>query len=462
MGFFKNTKEISGEEIKWAFLILCIGLLFYTNLRNSLFTNERIFSFTLMGIIVILLTIFYYLLIKHRSKIFRTKKQMIFFIILIACIFTCMIPHSVKDVYSYIGCGWTAAHYEENPYFMSAQQVQEKYHIQDAMYEKIANVWKNEPMIYGPLWTLISTVLTFLSFGNPILALYLFKIFNLMMHLLTCLFIYKITKKKMLVLLYGLNPVILLEGLMDAHNEIFMITLIIIAIYYTIRKKNLWLSVLFIALATAVKYFAILILPFLVIYLLREKTIGKRIGYCSLAGIEFLGILFIFFSIYFQDFNFLNVFAIQQNKYNSSIYYLLYLLMGKNTTDMIKWILLVTFAIGYIILVIKYLLQEKITFRKIIRKYELILFLFIFFLITNFNSWYLLWLFPTIFWLKPRYIKYILILYSISYILKFFTFCISENAKMGIPYFLGTIIMSLLGTYLKSDKNVTIKERPKK
>ncbi len=75
MGFFKNTKEISGEEIKWAFLILCIGLLFYTNLRNSLFTNERIFSFTLMGIIVILLTIFYYLLIKHRSKILEPKNK---------------------------------------------------------------------------------------------------------------------------------------------------------------------------------------------------------------------------------------------------------------------------------------------------------------------------------------------------------------------------------------------------
>lgn len=111
--------------------------------------------------------------------------------------------------------------------------------------------------------------------------------------------IHKITKKKMLVLLYALNPIILLEGLMDVHNEIFMITLILCAIYYTIRKKNLWHAVLFLALATAVKYFAILLLPFLVLYLLREKTIGKRIGYCILAGIEFLGILCLLYFILF-------------------------------------------------------------------------------------------------------------------------------------------------------------------
>ena len=96
---------------------------------------------------------------------------------------------------------------------------------------------------------------------------------------------------------------------MDVHNEIFMITLILFAIY-TIRKKNLWLAVLFLALATAIKYFAILLLPFLVLYLLREKTIGKRIEYCILARVEFLGILCLLYFIYFQDFSFLNVFSI--------------------------------------------------------------------------------------------------------------------------------------------------------
>ncbi len=244
---------------------------------------------------------------------------------------------------------------------------------------------------------------------------------------------------------------------MDVHNEIFMITLILFAIYYTIRKKNLWLAVLFLALATAIKYFAILLLPFLVLYLLREKTIGKRIGYCILAGIEFLGILCLLYFIYFQDFSFLNVFSIQQNKYNSSIYYLLYSLIGKNATNTIKWVLLTIFAISYIGLAIRYLLKKEIIFRKLIRKYEAILFVFIFFLITNFNSWYLLWLVPTIFWLKPRHIKYLLILYTFAYILKFFTFCMSETAVIGIPYFLGiTIIPAIIAL------DNTIKLRKKK
>lgn len=452
----KFTKEIS-SNIKWLFLALCIGLLLYNNLRNFFFPNEKILSFSIMAVIVITLTILYYFLLKYHKKIFENKRQTIFFIILIACVFALMIPHSVKDIYSYIGCGWTTANYHENPYEMSAQEIENKYNTQDTMYENIATVWKNETMIYGPLWTLICSALTALSFGNVTIALFLFKLFNLSMHLLSCFMIHKITKKKMLVLLYALNPIILLEGLMDVHNEIFMITLILFAIYYTIRKKNLWLAVLFLALATAIKYFAILLLPFLVLYLLREKTIGKRIGYCILAGIEFLGILCLLYFIYFQDFSFLNVFSIQQNKYNSSIYYLLYSLIGKNATNTIKWVLLTIFAISYIGLAIRYLLKKEIIFRKLIRKYEAILFVFIFFLITNFNSWYLLWLVPTIFWLKPRHIKYLLILYTFAYILKFFTFCMSETAVIGIPYFLGiTIIPAIIAL------DNTIKLRKKK
>lgn len=146
----KFTKEIS-SNIKWLFFALCIGLLLYNNLRNFFFPKEKILSFSIMTLVVITLTILYYFLLKYHKKIFENKRQTIFFIILITCIFALMIPHSVKDIYSYIGCGWTTANYHENPYEMSAQQIENKYNTQDTMYENIATVWKNETMIYGPL-----------------------------------------------------------------------------------------------------------------------------------------------------------------------------------------------------------------------------------------------------------------------------------------------------------------------
>ena len=205
-------------------------------------------------------------------------------------------------------------------------------------------------------------------------------------------------------------------------------TYIHLLIYYTIRKKNLMACGMIFSISNSNKIFCYFIITiFSTLFIKREKTIGKRIGYCILAGVEFLGILCLLYFIYFQDFSFSNVFSIQQNKYNSSIYYLLYSLIGKNATNTIKWVLLTIFAISYIGLAIRYLLKKEIIFRKLIRKYEAILFVFIFFLITNFNSWYLLWLVPTIFWLKPRHIKYLLILYTFAYILKFFTFCIERN-----------------------------------
>ena len=76
----KFTKEIS-SNIKWLFFALCIGLLLYNNLRNFLFLNEKILSFNIMALVVITLTILYYFLIKYHKKIFRNKRQTIFFIV---------------------------------------------------------------------------------------------------------------------------------------------------------------------------------------------------------------------------------------------------------------------------------------------------------------------------------------------------------------------------------------------
>ena len=59
----KFTKEIP-SNIKWLFLVLSIGLLLYTNLRNFFFPNEKILSFSIMAVIVITLTILYYFLLR--------------------------------------------------------------------------------------------------------------------------------------------------------------------------------------------------------------------------------------------------------------------------------------------------------------------------------------------------------------------------------------------------------------
>lgn len=400
--------------------------------------------------LISLLFLLYFKIIKKHEKVFKNVKTLILIIAIVSLLFVCVIPYMSSDVYSYIANGWTAAHYGENPYYVPTGEITQQTGRLDPMFRKVANCWRYEPAIYGPLWTSICTVLSGLSFGNLDVALLIYKLANTIVHIINCLLIYKITKRKLFVVLYGLNPFILFEGIANAHNDIYMIFFILFAIYFVTKKKNIWIAVAFLAMATAVKYLAILLLPFLIIYHVREKDIKEKIKYCILTGIEYIAILALLYSIYLRDFQVILSVLGQQEKYNRSIFFVLYYFLrdsNMNIVTTIQTIVFVVFAGFYVYTVIKLLTQKEINFYQIIRKYHVILLIFTFIVITNFNAWYVMWLFPTILWLRGKSIKMVL---NVSYactianIMNFALF--SEDEKLGIPYiiimFAVTIILS--------------------
>lgn len=397
----------------------------------------------LMSIMFIL----YMLVVKHCNKIFENKKQLIIAICIISVLFALIIPYTSTDVYSYIANGWSASHYHENPYYKSVGQISDEHQVRDQMYNKVANCWRYETAVYGPFWTLICKILTSISLGKIDVALAIFKGTNLIVHLINCLLIWKITHKKKFVLIYGVNPAILFEALSNVHNDIFIVLFILLAIYFVTKKKNLMLSVAFIAMATAIKYLGILILPFIILYHLRGKSILEKIKYCVLYGLEFIVILAGFYAIYVRD---LNIFAglfIQQSKYNRSIMLVFYYLIGEQSTNILKTALLVVFAILYVYTVIKLLLNNNTEiFSSYIREYSTLLYIFTFILITNFNSWYILWLFPTLMFLNGKNIRLIINLsyaVEVAYIGSFALY--SEAQNLGVLYiFLVAIVTGIL------------------
>lgn len=386
----------------------------------------------LMSIMFIL----YMLVIKHCNKIFENKKNLIIIICVISVLFALIIPYTSTDVYSYIANGWSDSYYHENPYYKSVGQISDEYQVKDQMQNKVANCWRYETVVYGPLWTLICRILTSISFGNIDVALAIFKGTNLIVHLINCLLIWKITHKKKFVLIYGLNPAILFESLSNVHNDVFIVLFILLAIYFVTKKKNLLLSVAFVAMATAIKYLGILILPFIILYYVREKSIPEKIKYCIWYGLEFIVILVGFYAIYLRN---LNIFAglfVQQAKYNRSIMLVFYYLLGTDAMKIFKVVLLVIFAEIYISTVIKLLINDnKKTFLTYIRQYNPLLYIFTFVLITNFNSWYILWLFPTMMFLNGKNIRLIMNLsyaVEVAYIGSFALH--SEAQVLGILY----------------------------
>ncbi len=394
--------------------------------------TNTVFFAGIMSIIFIL----YILVIKHCNKIFESKKQLIIAICIISVLFALIIPYTSTDVYSYIANGWSDSHYHENPYYKSVGQVSDEYQVRDQMQNKVANCWRYETVVYGPLWTLICKILTGISFGNIDVALAIFKGTNLIVHLINCLLVWKITHKNKFVLIYGANPAILFEALSNVHNDIFIVLFILFAVYFVTKKKNLLLSVAFVAMATAIKYLGILILPFIILYYVREKSIPEKIKYCILYGLEFIVILAGFYAIYLRN---LNIFAglfIQQAKYNRSIMLVFYYLIGEHATGILQIVLLALFAVLYVYTVIRLLVKnEKKSFSAYMRQYNPLLYIFTFILITNFNSWYILWLFPTMMFLNGKNIRLIMNLsyaVEVAYIGSFALH--SEAQVLGILY----------------------------
>ena len=153
---------------------------------------------TINGIFIIgLITLFgvlYLILIKYERIVFKNIKELMLLIIIISFIFTLIIPFLSTDIYYYIGDSWLSSKYGENPYYTTVQDLQDN-GINDEILDN-TGYWKNTVSVYGPVWSSIAKYLVTFSFGNVTVALYIFKFASLVVHIINCWLIYKITKNK--------------------------------------------------------------------------------------------------------------------------------------------------------------------------------------------------------------------------------------------------------------------------
>lgn len=324
-----------------------------------------------------------------------------------------------------------------NPYYKSVKDVIEENPdaVNDEILQKMPGVWIDQTIVYGPIWPLICKILSGLSFGNLTLALCLYKLFNLVLHLINAYLIYKITNKRtVFALMYGINPLILFDGLCNVHNELLLIFLILLGLYFFIKKKNMPLTVISFALATVVKYVAILLIPFIVLYYYRKEKITKRILYSCLWAILFIVIVILCYSIYMRNLDFLNGILTQQGKFTNSILTALAIKDYSLAITVSKGFML-AFIIIYLISITQILFSKKqYIFSSLIRKYNGLLILFLFGTITNFQSWYTLWLLPTVIWDNSKNIKWLLSITILAEVSNTIYFLLYESYYFAAVY----------------------------
>lgn len=462
----KSLKDkISNNLIKILFVIVCImfavpSIKYYIN-NKTIFKFEQWFKFLLNDtnrisqtyiyvLIICALILLYFLIVKNREKIFKSNKQMFAFIAIVTVIFIAVIPFTSSDIFYYLGIGRLNSTYHQNPYYITIKEFVEQgtnsqYLESDTVLAQgYINVWSNSTVVYGPIWTAICKIVASLSFGNIDIGLLIFKTLNVLVHLLNCYLIYKITHKKMFTLLYGLNPYILIEGIACVHNDIFVVLFTLASFYFLLKKKNILVSILFLALATAIKYFTILLLPFIIIYHFRKEKPIKRFKNCILCGLVFIITLIMFYLLYIQDFNVFSGLFIQQEKIAKSFYVIIieYFTEPDGLASKINSFLLKAFIIIYFFTCVIILNKKYIKWQKEIQKANYFIIAFLFLLITNFQPWYIMWLFPCFMWQKSKDIKLIIQISLISQIANSVFLAYGEGWKYGTPF---TFIM-IIGT----------------
>ena len=399
------------------FVIISLLIMIPSIIFNVLHNNDKIINYVASNMfyglidkpiakqypifltVTIILTILFLLMCKFRKRVFKSTKSLIQFIIIIGAIYAIMIPTSSCDIYSYIASGRIQTKYHENPYYTSTLDIINK-NPEDKIMYNVARCWWTEKATYGPYWEII--VKTFSSLAgdnkNIFAAIYMYKLFAFLLFILSVFLIKKITNNDLYVMLFGLNPYILYQFLVNGHNDFYVIFLVLLAIYLFKVKNKKELSVACLAIATSIKYYPVLFVPFLLFYFIKdEKNIKDKICKLALYSIEYLFIVLFPYIFYARDINAILNPLIQQSKYSYSLQAAIFFLSDKNDAlmNVISKCILASFAFYYLYLFIRdFFIKDNITFEEIAGDLAKITIFFIVVVLTCYNSWYIGWIVP--------------------------------------------------------------------
>jgi hypothetical protein len=194
---------------------------------------------------------------------------------LVVGLFLLLVPASVShDVFVYAGYGRLMVAYHANPYFVLSATFPH-----DPIYP--LNDWANFTSAYGPLWLLVCALSELFCGADPLRYAIFFCMLGLIVHLLNTLLVTTILRtmgrsQRTVVLgtiLYAWNPLVLFESSNGGHNDIFMITFILLGILFAIRAekrglvhlRNYALPVVAFTLAALVKFTAA---PLIVLFII--------------------------------------------------------------------------------------------------------------------------------------------------------------------------------------------------
>ena len=176
------------------------------------------------------------------------------------------------DLFSYSLYGRIAVLYHANPLVTTPDQFPA-----DPLLRAV--FWQHTRSVYGPAWLIVANRITGIAQilgGHVATYVLLFKGFGLGCHLINAVCIWNILaivapqRQVTGTLLYAWNPLALLEFAGSGHNDVLMLTLILVAIWLFLKHYDIAALVIF-GCAIATKYIPLIFLPLLLLVMIQVR-----------------------------------------------------------------------------------------------------------------------------------------------------------------------------------------------
>lgn len=189
--------------------------------------------------LICLLFIFHYFIVKKNKKISALKLAgIIGFIMLLSY------PLLSHDFFNYMFDAKIFTFYHQNPYIHKALDFPHDPWLRFMH-------WTHRTYPYGPTFLLISLLPSFLSFGKFIISYGLFKILFISSYLVSVYYLNKLNRKW--ALMFASHPLIIIEGLLNLHNDLIGVSLAVAGFYYLIKDRQITGRILLL-ISAGIKY----------------------------------------------------------------------------------------------------------------------------------------------------------------------------------------------------------------
>jgi len=220
--------------------------------------NRPLSTVFYLGILLVLFG-FYLLILRSVQKGWLTSKQVWQLILVTAFILWLSYNAFSYDLFNYIFDAKVVTYYQQNPYQHKALDFPG-----DPMLGFMH--WTHRLYPYGPLWLVFTVPLSFLGLQKLVPTMILFKGLAVLGYLGSCWSIDKIlakTKPKSRLIglsVFAFSPLVVIESLVSAHNDILMMALVLFGFWFLLSRKSLF-GWLMLALSAGVKFATLLLAP---------------------------------------------------------------------------------------------------------------------------------------------------------------------------------------------------------